>query len=70
MTILPDFEQQLVDLATRTYAANRHGRERSSRRRIIRAPPSAIVPAYAVAMTVAIALAAVLFLRPLTTTLL
>ena len=64
MTILPDFEQQLVDLATRTYAANRHRRERSSLRRTIRALPGAIVPAGAVVMTVVIALAAVLLLRP------
>ena len=64
MTILPDLEQQLVDLVTRTYAANRHHRERSSLRRAIRALPAAIVPASAVALTVAIALAAVLLLRP------
>ena len=63
MTILPDFERQLVDLATRTYAANAH-RERSTLRRTIRALPRAIVPASAVAITVVIALAAVLLLRP------
>jgi hypothetical protein len=63
MTILPDFEQQLVDLATRTSAANAH-RERSSVRRISRALPGAIIPASAVAVTVVIALAAVLLLRP------
>lgn len=64
MTILPDFERQLVDLATRTYAADTQRRERSTLRRTIRALPGALVPASAVAMTIAIALAAVLLLRP------
>lgn len=64
MTILPDFERQLVDLAARTYGANNHRRERSSLSRTIRALPGVILPAFAVAVSVAIALAAVLFLRP------
>jgi hypothetical protein len=64
MTILPEFEQQLVDLAARTYGANNRRRQRSSLSRTIRALPHVIVPASAVAVPVAIALAAVLFLRP------
>jgi hypothetical protein len=64
MTILPDFERQLVDLAARTYGANNHRPQRSSLSRTIRALPGVIVLASAVAVSVAIALAAVLFLRP------
>jgi hypothetical protein len=47
MTILPDFEQQLVDLAARTYGTNSHRRERSLLSRTIRALRGAIVPAAA-----------------------
>jgi hypothetical protein len=36
MTILPDFEQQLVDLAARTYGANNQHRQRSSLSRTLR----------------------------------
>ncbi|MGO9974919.1 MAG: hypothetical protein ACLP01_19365 [Solirubrobacteraceae bacterium] len=63
MTILPDFEQQLVDLAARTYGSDSHRRPRSLLRRSIRALPGAIVPAAAVTVSVIIALAAILLLR-------
>ena len=63
MTILPDFERQLVDLATRTYGASSHP-DRSTLWRTVRAVPAVIVPAFAVTVTVVIALAAVLLLHP------
>jgi hypothetical protein len=64
MTILPDFEQQLVDLAARTYGTDNHHGQRSILAPTIRALIRVIVLACAVAVPVAIALAAVLLLRP------
>jgi hypothetical protein len=64
MTILPDFERQLVALAARTYGSDGRSRPRSFLRRSVRVLSGAIVPAAAVTMSVVIALAAVLLLRP------
>lgn len=64
MTILPAFEQQLVDLAARTYGAKNHHRQRSSISRIIRALPGALIPAFAVVVSFVVALSAILLLRP------
>jgi hypothetical protein len=64
MTILPDFEQQLVDLAARTYGANSRPRKSSFLGGTSRVFVRFVVPASAALVTVAIAVAALLFLHP------
>jgi hypothetical protein len=64
MTIFPEFEQQLVELAERASGTGPRRRRQSSARRIFRRLPGILAAASAVVVSVAIALVAVLFLRP------
>lgn len=64
MTIFPELEQQFVELAERASGARRDRPQRSSVPRFLGRLPAILAATAAVGVTVAIALAAVLFLRP------